>query len=191
MSSISKAGVWIDCKQLLPETYQLVNYLNNADKIRIGDRLIQLNIDMINHFSMAYNRGDEHLVYDDGKKIYDVVIKGCKMQEVNALQSAFESYKALIELTFENLDLSRMSKGLEFLGYHLHKDRAHLNRKIYVRAHNLSDRHISNLQHALCAFNSYAGMMKMAHDRPLLMKYFSIIHDKRLKIDYINLKICA
>lgn len=43
MSSISKAGVWIDCKQLLPETYKLVNYLNNADKIRIGDRLIQLN----------------------------------------------------------------------------------------------------------------------------------------------------
>lgn len=110
MSSISKAGVWIDCKQLLSETYKLVGYLNNADKVRIGDKLLQYNIDMINHFSMAYNRGDEHLVYDNGRKIYDVIIKGCKMEEVNALQASFESYKALIELTFENLDLSRMSQ---------------------------------------------------------------------------------
>lgn len=85
----------------------------------------------------------------------------------------------------------QVSKGLEFLGYHLHKDRLHLNRKIYVRANNLISKRIPNLQHALCALNSYAGMMKMANDKPLLMKYFSTIHDKRLKIDYINLKICA
>ncbi len=111
MSSISKAGVWIDCKQLLPETYKLVNFFNNADKVRIGDKLIDYNIKMIDHFAMAYNRGDEHLTYDNGRKIYDVTIKGCKMEEVNAFQSAFECYKVLIELTFETLDLSRLSNA--------------------------------------------------------------------------------
>lgn len=47
MTSISRQGIWIDCKALLPLTYQLISHLTNKDRILIGDRLVRINLDMI------------------------------------------------------------------------------------------------------------------------------------------------
>ena len=45
MSAIGNASIWIDCKQLLPQTYSLVNEMTNKDRLLIGDRLVEYNID--------------------------------------------------------------------------------------------------------------------------------------------------
>ena len=62
MSAIGNASIWIDCKQLLPQTYSLVNEMTNKDRLLIGDRLVEYNIDMIKNFALAYSRGDEKII---------------------------------------------------------------------------------------------------------------------------------
>ena len=109
MTSISRQGIWIDCKALLPLTYQLISHLTNKDRILIGDRLVKINLDMIESFAMAYARGDEKLTLERGKYYYEIDIKGCKRKEIDRLQSNFEHYKALWEFVFEKLDLQRWS----------------------------------------------------------------------------------
>lgn len=59
MSSISKAGIFIDIKQLLGFTDQMVGYMTAVDRKRYGDRLVQYNLDMIAQFTLAYHRRDE------------------------------------------------------------------------------------------------------------------------------------
>ena len=108
--SISNQGIWIDCKQLLPLTYQLNDVLCNKDRILIGDRLIKANIDMIESFAMAYSRGDEHYTYDNQVAYYDIEIKGCKRNEIDKLQGSFEHYKALWEFIIEELNISRWNE---------------------------------------------------------------------------------
>src|SRR5574344_566744 len=110
MASISKQGIWIDCKSLLPLTYQLNNHLANKDRILVGDRLIKANLDMIESFASAYSRGDEKLTYDTGSVFYELEIKGCKRKEIDRLQAAFEHYRALWEFIFEHLEIQRMSE---------------------------------------------------------------------------------
>ena len=107
MTSISRQGIWIDCKALLPLTYQLISHLTNKDRILIGDRLVKINLDMIESFAMAYARGDEKLTFDRGNSYYEIEIKGCKRKEIDRLQSNLEHYKALWEFVFDNLDLQR------------------------------------------------------------------------------------
>ena len=107
--SVSKQGVWIDCKALLFLTYQLNNVLSNKDRILFGDKLIQSNLSMIESFAMTYHRADERIVYDNGDKIYEGVIKGCKQIEVDRLRSHFETYKAIWEFVFDNITTSRWS----------------------------------------------------------------------------------
>ena len=109
MASISSQGIWIDCKQLMKLTYQLLNHLSNKDRLLIGDRLMKANIDMVEAFAMAYKRGDEKLTYDDGEVYYEAEIKGCKRVEIDRLSASFEQYKALWEFIFENVDIQRMS----------------------------------------------------------------------------------
>lgn len=110
MAAISSQGIWIDCKQLMVLTYQLINHLSNKDRILIGDRLMKANIDMVEAFAMAYKRGDEKLTYDDGEVLFEAELKGCKRNEIDRLAASFEQYKALWEFIFENVTIERMSE---------------------------------------------------------------------------------
>ena len=47
MSSKSKAGIYVDVKELLVFTYRMHNEMSNADKRNFGDKLISLNLEMI------------------------------------------------------------------------------------------------------------------------------------------------
>ena len=109
MASISNQGIYVDCKQLMSLTYQLINHLTNRDRLLVGDRLMKANIDMIEAFTMAYKRGDEKLTYDDGEVLYEAEIKGCKRNEIDKLAACLEQYKLLFEFIFENLNIQRMS----------------------------------------------------------------------------------
>lgn len=110
MAAISSQGIWIDTKQLMSLTYQLINHLSNKDRVLVGDRLMKANIDMIEAFAMAYRRGDEKLTYDDGDTLYEAELKGCKRSEIDRLSASFEQYKALWEFIFDNLCIERMKE---------------------------------------------------------------------------------
>lgn len=107
MGRISNAGIWIDCKQLLNETYRISNQLTNRDRLLFGDKLIQFNLDMISNFALAYSRGDEHLTYDNGNSFYDVTVKGLKMEYVDKTLASFECYKVVWEFIDDNLTMPR------------------------------------------------------------------------------------
>ena len=109
MSSISKAGIFIDVKQLLEFTYRMNNEMSVADRRDFGSRLIRYNLDMITAFTMAFHRRDERIAFEAGGKSYDIQLKGEKRTHVDALEAAFDSYQALMEFCFENLTFSRMS----------------------------------------------------------------------------------
>ena len=110
MSSISKAGIFIDVKQLLDFTYRMNKEMSVADRRDFGSRLIQYNLDMISHFTMAFHRRDEKVVFKVDDKNYEIVNKGEKRVYVDALEASFNNYQALMEFCFDNLTFSRMSK---------------------------------------------------------------------------------
>ena len=58
MSSISKAGIFIDVKQLLTFTYLMNKEMSNADRRDFGSMLIKYNLDMITAFTLAFHRRD-------------------------------------------------------------------------------------------------------------------------------------
>ena len=109
MSSISKAGIFIDVKQLLEFTYRMNKEMSVADRRDFGSQLIRYNLDMISSFTLAYHRRDERISFDAGDKSYDISMKGEKRAYVDALEAAFDSYQALMEFCFDNLTFSRMS----------------------------------------------------------------------------------
>ena len=109
MSSISKAGIFVDVKQLLEFTYRMNKEMSVADRRDFGSQLIKYNLDMISSFTMAYHRRDERISFDAGEKHYDINLKGEKRVHVDALEAAFDNYQALMEFCFENLTFSRMS----------------------------------------------------------------------------------
>ena len=109
MSSISKAGIFIDVKQLLEFTYRMNKEMSVADRRDFGSQLIRYNLDMITDFTMAFHRRDERVAFEAGGKSYDIQLKGEKRFHVDALEAAFDSYQALMEFCFENLTFSRMS----------------------------------------------------------------------------------
>lgn len=109
MSTISKAGIFIDVKQLLEFTYRMNKEMNVADRRDFGSRLIQYNLDMITNFTMAFHRRDERVAFDAGGRSYDINLRGEKRVHVDALEASFDSYQALMEFCFENLMFSRMS----------------------------------------------------------------------------------
>lgn len=106
MSSISKAGIFIDIKQLLEFTYRMKNAMSNADRINFGDQLVRFNLEMIANFTMAYHRRDEHVTFDVDGKTYDISLKGEKRTYVDALEASFDYYQALMEFCFENLQFN-------------------------------------------------------------------------------------
>lgn len=109
MSSISKAGIFIDVKQLLEFTCRMNKEMSNADRKDYGSQLVRYNLEMITNFTMAFHRRDERIAFNAGGKAYDVNLKGGKRVYVDALEAAFDSYQALMEFCFENLQFSRMS----------------------------------------------------------------------------------
>ena len=110
MSSISKAGIFIDVKQLLEFTYRMNKEMSGADRRDYGSRLIQYNLDMIANFTMAFHRRDERIAFDVDGRSYDINLRGEKRSYVDALEASFDCYQALMEFCFENLMFSRMSK---------------------------------------------------------------------------------
>ena len=110
MSSISKAGIFIDVKQLLEFTHRMNKEMNNADRRDYGRQLIRYNLDMITAFTMAFHRRDEKIAFDTDGKRYDIYLRGEKRTYVDALEAAFDSYQALMEFCFANLTFDRMSK---------------------------------------------------------------------------------
>lgn len=111
MSTISKAGIFIDVKQLLEFTYRMNKEMSVADRRDFGSRLIQYNLDMITNFTMAFHRRDERVSFDVDGRSYDINLRGEKRVHVDALEASFDSYQALMEFCFENLMFSRMSAG--------------------------------------------------------------------------------
>ena len=109
MSTISKAGIFIDVKQLLEFTYRMNKEMSVADRRDFGSRLIQYNLDMITNFTMAFHRRDERVSFDVDGRSYDINLRGEKRVHVDALEASFDSYQALMEFCFENLTFSRMS----------------------------------------------------------------------------------
>ena len=109
MSTISKAGIFIDVKQLLEFTYRMNKEMSVADRRDFGSRLIQYNLDMITNFTMAFHRRDERVSFDVGGRLYDINLRGEKRVHVDALEASFDNYQALMEFCFENLMFSRMS----------------------------------------------------------------------------------
>lgn len=110
MSSKSKAGIYVDVKELLVFTYRMHNEMSNADKRNFGDKLIRLNLEMITNFMLAFHRRDEKFAFQTGDTTYDINMVGEKRLYVDALEAAFDSYQTLMEFCFANLTFSRMSK---------------------------------------------------------------------------------
>lgn len=109
MSTISKAGIFVDVKQLLEFTYRMNKEMSVADRRDFGSRLIQYNLDMIANFTMAFHRRDERVSFDVDGRSYDINLRGEKRAHVDALEASFDNYQALMEFCFENLTFSRMS----------------------------------------------------------------------------------
>lgn len=110
MSSISKAGIFIDVKDLLRFTFRTVGCFEKTDEGgRIGKQLVDYNLEMIAYFVMAYHRRDEHIIFDAGDKTYDINLKGEKRVYVDALEAAFDKYQALMEYAFDNLAFPKVS----------------------------------------------------------------------------------
>ena len=107
MSSISKAGIFVDVKQLMPFTQKMNKEMCVADRRDYGSKLIDYNLRMIECFTMAYHRWDEKIefVADRG---YEIELKGEKRRYVDELEAAFDCYKSLMEFCFENLQFSQM-----------------------------------------------------------------------------------
>lgn len=110
MSSISKAGIFIDVKQLLVFTQRMKEAMNVADRINYGDRLVGYNLDMITSFSLAYHRRDEHIIFTADGKTYDINLKGEKRKHVDDLEAAFDAYLSGEGLAF-NLRPMSIDKG--------------------------------------------------------------------------------
>lgn len=109
MSSISKAGIFVDVKQLLEFTHRMVKEMDNADRRNYGDALVRYNLEMISNFTMAFHRRDERVSFEVDGRSYDIALRGEKRSFVDALEASFDSYQALMEFCFENLTFSRMS----------------------------------------------------------------------------------
>ena len=98
------AGIWIDCKQLLPHTRRLVASLGEFDREVVGKELLRLNVAMIRDFALAYRLRDERFVYDDAKVIRDVKVSGHKRECLDRFIGDLQAFEALIEFAFEELE---------------------------------------------------------------------------------------
>lgn len=108
MSSISRAGIFIDVKQLLEFTHRMNKEMCNADRKDYGSRLVEYNLEMISFFTLAYHRRDEKIEFDADNKAYSINVVGEKRKYVDMLEASFDKYQALMEFCFANLQFPRM-----------------------------------------------------------------------------------
>lgn len=110
MSSISKAGIFIDLKQLLVFTDQMNKAMSHADREDYGRKLIQLNAEMVSNFTLSYHRRDEKLSVTIDGAAYEIVNRGEKRSYADALEASFDSYQVLMDFCFENNKFTRITK---------------------------------------------------------------------------------
>ena len=79
-----------------------------------------------------------------------------------------------------------VTKGLEFLGYHIGRNGVHINRKIQERALRRASQW--HRRHYLEAMNSYLGILKSGSDRNILEAMMKRVPDRYIK-DFKNWKI--
>lgn len=51
---LEKAGIYVDCCQLLKCVYKLLFSMPKKDRVIIGDKIIEYNLSMIAHFSKGF-----------------------------------------------------------------------------------------------------------------------------------------
>lgn len=100
------AGIWIDCKQLLPHTRRLVASFNEFDREVVGKELLRLNVAMIRDFALAYRLRDERFVYDDTKVVRDIKVNGHKREYLDVFIGDLQAFEALIEFAFDELEFT-------------------------------------------------------------------------------------
>lgn len=171
MSSISKAGIFIDIKDLLEYTDGMVKEMKNADRVNYGDELKRLNIAMIVDFTMAYHRRDEHISFTAGGKSYDINLKGEKRNLVDKLEADFDAYQALMEMCWEKNKFSR------------------LKRRTFARAMSVTKSRQRGRRNYMDAINSYLGLIKATSDRYKAVQLLDAVKRKGFIKNYKELKL--
>ena len=82
----------------------LVSSFNDFDKDTIGRDLIQLNVEMVRDFALAYRLRDESYSFEESGVSKNIKIKGHKREYLDKFIGDLQAYEALVEFAFENLD---------------------------------------------------------------------------------------
>ena len=77
---LEKAGIYVDCCQLLKCVYKLLFSMPKKDRVIIGDKIIEYNLSMIAHFSKGFQ------------------FKECRLAEIDAFLFDFDRMKALLRM---------------------------------------------------------------------------------------------
>ena len=80
---LEKAGIYIDCCQLLKCVYKLLFSMPKKDRVIIGDKIIEYNLSMIAHFSKGFQ------------------FKECRLAEIDSFLFDFDRMKALLRMASE------------------------------------------------------------------------------------------
>ena len=80
---LEKAGIYVDCCQLLKCVYKLLFSMPKKDRVIIGDKIIEYNLSMIAHFSKGFQ------------------FKECRLAEIDSFLFAFDRMKALLRMASE------------------------------------------------------------------------------------------
>lgn len=112
MAKITKSSIFVDSKKLLQYTYTIYNMLSNKNKAQIGNHLLDANLKMIEHFSLAYHKRDNQYELLTPKGTYTLSLKGLKKNELTALFAQYERYKILLEFIFSSVELSHKQNAL-------------------------------------------------------------------------------
>ena len=80
---LEKAGIYVDCCQLLKCVYKLLFSMPKKDRVIIGDKIIEYNLSMIAHFSKGFQ------------------FKECRLAEIDSFLFDFDRMKALLRMASE------------------------------------------------------------------------------------------
>ena len=80
---LEKAGIYIDCCQLLKCVYKLLFSMPKKDRVIIGDKILEYNLSMIAHFSKGFQ------------------FKECRLAEIDSFLFDFDRMKALLRMASE------------------------------------------------------------------------------------------
>jgi len=110
MSSICNQSLYIDCNKLLKYSKEMLNYLTRLDRLTFGEKLLDLNLEMISQFCVAYKVEQINCTIE----INGVNFKGkmdCgKISYINKLIGYISAYEAIMNSIFKNCELVRIKK---------------------------------------------------------------------------------